>query len=144
MWKSHIILCYTLRLRAKNLILLYRYYIMHSTSSSTVRPLFSADLNYSLFLRLIVIVLECTAYNYKDVRLRGSAPTLLCEAMTPEVWNIFNFNNKGLSLTHKLAAFVRKMLNRRQRMSNATKRLNYVKISLVSLSLPFFLPLCVF
>ena len=54
-------------------------------------------------------LLECTAY--KDIR--DSTPSLLYEAIRPEVWNLFN----NQDLTHKLAAFVGKILNRRQTIS---------------------------
>ena len=49
-------------------------------------------------------LLECTTYN----DLRDSTPPSLYEAIKPEVWNLFNNDD----LTHKLATFLGKLLNR--------------------------------
>ena len=55
-------------------------------------------------------LLECTAYN----DLRDSTPPSLYEAIKPEVWNLFNNDD----LTHKLATFLGKLLNRKQTISS--------------------------
>ena len=55
-------------------------------------------------------LLECTAYN----DLRDSTPPSLYEAIKPEVWNLFNNDD----LTHKLATFLGKLLNRRQTINS--------------------------